>query len=95
MKTDQRGSLPGLTHFAKELIYFCEKKGLPTEVLNNLRKYDYSSTAPLAFVHSVGGSQMGGDCERTGYLGLATAVRTLGLHSSKGLLVDYVVSLLI
>ena len=95
IQSDQQGSLPELTHFANELIYFCEKKGLPAKVLNELRQIDYSTTAPLAFVHSIGGSQTGSDCERTGYLGLATAVRTLGLQSSKGLLLDYVVGLLV
>jgi len=56
-----------------------------------LHRIDYSKTAHLAFVHSIGGSHTGDDWKRTGYPGLATAVKALGLQSGKGLMVDYVV----
>lgn len=80
-----------LTHFAKELIYFCKKKGYPANILDALHCIDYSKTTHLTFVHSIGGSHTGDDWKRTGYPGLAAAVRALGLQSGKGLMVDYVV----
>ncbi|KAF8427386.1 tyrosyl-DNA phosphodiesterase-domain-containing protein [Tirmania nivea] len=81
-----------LTHFAKELIYFCEKKGYPANILDALHRIDYSKTTHLTFVHSIGGSHTGDDWKRTGYPGLAAAVKALGLQSGKGLMVDYVTS---
>ncbi|RPB18537.1 phospholipase D/nuclease [Terfezia boudieri ATCC MYA-4762] len=81
-----------LTYFAKELIYFCKKKGYPDNILDALHRIDYSKTAHLTFVHSIGGSHTGDEWKRTGYPGLAAAVRALGLQSGKGLMVDYVTS---
>ncbi|KAI5804075.1 tyrosyl-DNA phosphodiesterase-domain-containing protein [Peziza echinospora] len=83
-----------LTFFAKELVYFCRAKGYPEKVIRALHRIDYSKTEGLAFVHSVGGSHSGDEAwRRTGYPGLGSAVRKLGLGvKGRGLEVDYITS---
>ncbi|TVY49909.1 Tyrosyl-DNA phosphodiesterase [Lachnellula occidentalis] len=82
---------PGeLTYFATELIHFLTALGLDQKVIDSMRKFDFSRTANLAFVHSIGGSHTGSDLRRTGYCGLGTAVKQLGLDSEEALDVDFV-----
>ncbi|KAG0644075.1 tyrosyl-DNA phosphodiesterase-domain-containing protein [Tuber brumale] len=80
------------THFAKELHHFCAAKGMPEDVLSGLCQYDFSRTKDMAFVHSIGGSNVGKDWHRTGYSGLGAAVKALGLSSGPGLEFDFVTS---
>ncbi|PWW80387.1 phospholipase D/nuclease [Tuber magnatum] len=80
------------THFAQELHHFCTAKGMPEDVLNGLYQYDFSKTKDMAFVHSIGGSNIGKNWHRTGYSGLGTAVKALGLSSGPGLEFDFVTS---
>ncbi|PUU73659.1 tyrosyl-DNA phosphodiesterase-domain-containing protein [Tuber borchii] len=80
------------TLFAKELHHFCTAKGMPEDVLNGLYHHDFSKTKDMAFVHSIGGSNVGKDWRRTGYSGLGTAVKALGLSSGPGLEFDFVTS---
>jgi hypothetical protein len=90
----QSDNPPELTFFAEELIFFCRAKGYPAKIIDYLHRVDYSKTSHLAFVHSIGGSHLGEDWKRTGYPGLGTAVKKLGLQTEKGLEVDYVVRIL-
>lgn len=82
-----------LTFFARELLYFCKAKGYSEDILEAMRKVDYTKTRDMAFIHSIGGPHWGEAIKRTGYPGLGTAVKTLGLQSGKGLEVDFVVRL--
>jgi hypothetical protein len=82
--------------------------GLDETLIDSLRRFDFSRTSHLAFVHSMlvdprfsgvkphpnrcsGGSHSGKDWKRTGYCGLGTAVRNLGLHTEETLDIDIVV----
>ncbi|TVY28988.1 Tyrosyl-DNA phosphodiesterase [Lachnellula hyalina] len=78
-----------LTHFATELIYFLTALGLDQKIIDSMRKFDFSRTAHLGFVHSIGGSHTGSGIRRTGYCGLGTAVQQLGLDTEKALSVDF------
>ncbi|TVY80638.1 Tyrosyl-DNA phosphodiesterase [Lachnellula suecica] len=82
--------LGGLTHFGQELIHFVTAMGIDQKIVDGLRRFDYSRTANLAFVHSIGGSHTGSELKRTGYCGLGTAVQKLGLASEIALSVDLV-----
>ncbi|TVY39670.1 Tyrosyl-DNA phosphodiesterase [Lachnellula subtilissima] len=82
--------LDKLTHFATELIHFLTALGLDQKIIDSMRKFDFSRTANLGFVHSIGGSHTGSDLKRTGYCGLGTAVQQLGLDTEKALSVDFV-----
>jgi hypothetical protein len=45
---------PGvLTHFAVELIHFLTAMGISQGVIDSMRKFDFSRTANLAFIHSM------------------------------------------
>lgn len=71
------------TPFLDELKYFLEKQSLPQTVLSGLERFDWSATGPYAFVHSVGGISYSTSAARTGLTGLSSAVRQLGLTSTK------------
>lgn len=43
----------GLTEFAKELFHFAQAMGLDEKLINSLRRFDFSRTSHLAFVHSM------------------------------------------
>ncbi|KIM95009.1 hypothetical protein OIDMADRAFT_134826 [Oidiodendron maius Zn] len=80
----------GLTEFGKELFHFAQAMGLDEKLINSLRRFDFSRTSHLAFVHSIGGSHSGREMERTGYCGLGRAVRNLALHTEETLDIDVV-----
>ncbi|KAF2503061.1 phospholipase D/nuclease [Lophium mytilinum] len=80
-----------LTPFAKELFHFVQAKGLPEDVLEGLKNFDYSKTSHIAFVHTIGGSHHGEDLKRTGIPGLSRAVRSLNLQTDN-LEVDFTAS---
>ncbi|KAG8630121.1 hypothetical protein KVT40_001740 [Elsinoe batatas] len=71
------------THFLDELKFFLGKQRLPLSVLTGLNKFDWSATKPYAFVHTVAGHSYRSDMARTGLTGLSSAVRQLGLTSTK------------
>lgn len=83
-----------LTQFAKDLFYYCDKAGYASDktTLAMLRKYNWSKTSKYAFVHSIGGANFGDDCKRTGFAGLANAVKNLGLGVQPGAKCDFVTS---
>ncbi|KAG9239404.1 tyrosyl-DNA phosphodiesterase domain protein [Amylocarpus encephaloides] len=78
------------TFFAKELVNFLNAMGLQNTVVGSLRNFDFSRTADLAFIHSIGGSHSGANLKRTGYCGLGAAVQQLGLQTEQALSVDLV-----
>jgi hypothetical protein len=81
-----------LTPFAREVLHFIEKQGISQDVQDGLLKFDFSATAKMAFVHSIGGSSFGQDAARTGLAGLSQAVRSLMLNTSESLELDFAAS---
>ncbi|KAG9950374.1 phospholipase D/nuclease, partial [Aureobasidium melanogenum] len=90
--TNDASSLP---QFGRELLFFLRKKGCEEDILKGVLNFDFSNTKDLAFVHSVGGTHYGDDMERTGYVGLSTAIRELhpssqfSICSQSNLQIDY------
>ncbi|KAE8164269.1 tyrosyl-DNA phosphodiesterase-domain-containing protein [Aspergillus tamarii] len=80
------------TAFYDELIYFLKASTLHENIIAKLTDYDFSKTAHIAFVHTIGGSHMGDSWRRTGYCGLGRAVDSLGLRTSKPLNIDFITS---
>ncbi|GAB1730215.1 hypothetical protein NU195Hw_g3597t1 [Hortaea werneckii] len=80
-----------LTHFAQELLYFVQKQGVDADVRDGLLNFDFAATKHMAFIHSVGGISYRDDAKRTGFLGLGTSVRHLGLQTDR-LQLDFVAS---
>ncbi|RMY46467.1 hypothetical protein D0863_15838 [Hortaea werneckii] len=80
-----------LTHFAQELLYFVQKQGVDADVRDGLLNFDFATTKNMAFIHSVGGISYRDDARRTGFLGLGTSVRHLGLQTDR-LELDFVAS---
>lgn len=78
------------TMFQTELTSFCQASDYPKDILARLPEYDFSATAPMAFVHSIGGTHYGPIITRTGYAGLGTAISALGYNSGPGLELDIV-----
>ncbi|MCJ1484429.1 hypothetical protein MMC06_004600 [Schaereria dolodes] len=92
----QSTSMGDLTFFGRELTYFLEAMGLPKDVIESTRNFDFSSTQDFAFVHTIGGMHVGENepWRRTGYCGLGRAIDELGLsigHDHQ-LEVDFVTS---
>jgi hypothetical protein len=42
-----------LTDFGTELVHFLKAMGLDQAIIDSLRKFDFSRTAHLAFVHTM------------------------------------------
>ncbi|GES62886.1 tyrosyl-DNA phosphodiesterase [Aspergillus terreus] len=80
------------TNFKKELIYFLQASAAYEMVTTKLNEYDFSKTAHIALVHSIGGSHVGQARVRTGHCGLGRAVDSLGLRTSRPLNIDFVTS---
>ncbi|OWO99911.1 hypothetical protein B2J93_6966 [Marssonina coronariae] len=83
------GQKTELTEFASELFRFIGAMGLDQTIVKSLQNFDFSHTASLAFVHSIGGSHLGSARERTGYCGLGRAVTKLGLATDEPLSIDF------
>ena len=49
----RKAELEYTTHFEEELFYFLNAMGLEQSIIGSLRKFDFSRTAHLAFVHSM------------------------------------------
>ncbi|CAK3808245.1 phospholipase D nuclease [Lecanosticta acicola] len=77
----QKTGVDELPFFGKELLYFLEKQEVDQDVRDGLLRFDFSATAEMAFIHTVGGVHFR-DAARTGLLGLSKAVRELGLEST-------------
>ena len=83
-----------LTLFGEEMLYFLRAQGLEKSIVDSLNKFDFSATKNLAFVHTIGGANMGSDepWRRTGLYGLGRAVKLLGLATHEKVNVDFVTS---
>ena len=79
-----------ITGFGRELCYFLKAMGMEEGVMENVMNFDFSRTKQLAFIHSIGGSHFGPDWKRTGYCGLGSAIRELGLSTKDALNMDFV-----
>lgn len=90
----ERLTIDQMTFFGKELLYFFEAMGLDGKIIQSILRFDFSRTKDLAFVHSIGGVHAGekDPWRRTGYCGLGTAIRELGLMSERDITIDYVTS---
>ncbi|WPG99792.1 Hypothetical protein R9X50_00261100 [Acrodontium crateriforme] len=80
-----------LTQFGKELYYFMEKQEFDQKIMDGILKFDFTKTAGIAFVHTIGGVSYKQSAERTGLPGLAKAVRDLDLKT-KDLEIDFAAS---
>ncbi|KAK9474008.1 tyrosyl-DNA phosphodiesterase-domain-containing protein [Dipodascopsis tothii] len=82
-----------LPPFQRELLYFIKRQGMPADVVRAvLEDYDFSQTADVRFVHSVGGdSKRACTIDRTGFPGLASAIHSLGLGGADAR-VDFLIS---
>jgi hypothetical protein len=81
-----------MTPFAKELLHFLKQQDISQDVQDGVLNFDFSVTANMAFVHSIGGSSVGQDAARTGLAGLSQAVRSLNLITSGALELDFAAS---
>ena len=82
----------GLTPFGRELMYYLERQGLDEDIRQGVLNFDFSATADMAFVHTVGGAHYDDDAQRTGLPGLARAVRELSLETDDNLEIDFAAS---
>ncbi|TEY85861.1 hypothetical protein BOTCAL_0011g00430 [Botryotinia calthae] len=86
----EKASDDQLTSFAQDLLYFLHAMTLKPRTIESLKRFDFSNTKHLAFVHSIGGSHFGTELQRTGYPGLGSCVRSLGLDTDHPLEIEYV-----
>ena len=80
------------SQFAECLLYFLQAQGLPEDVIRRVHEHDFSETAGLGFVHTIGGAHAGDSWKLTGHCGLGRTVAGLGLSSKNVIEVDYVTS---
>ncbi|KAJ4305714.1 hypothetical protein N0V90_001245 [Kalmusia sp. IMI 367209] len=81
------------TSFGKSLISFLEAQKVRNNIIEGLRKFDFSQTDHFAFVHSIGGSHSKEqERSRTGLHGLSRAIRQLHLNEVECLELDYAAS---
>ncbi|KAI9721142.1 MAG: hypothetical protein M1828_005248 [Chrysothrix sp. TS-e1954] len=88
-----------LTPFADELLHFIDAQGIDQDFSGSpiaaaVRKFDFSNTKHLAFVHNIYGSHLEEDAQSTGFPLLAKSIRALGLESqpSEPMQVDFAAS---
>ncbi|KAK6606830.1 ubiquitin interaction domain-containing protein [Botrytis cinerea] len=86
----EKASDDQLTPFAQDLLHFLHAMTLTPRTIESLKRFDFSNTKHLAFVHSIGGSHFGTNLQRTGYPGLGSCVRSLGLDTDHPLEIEYV-----
>lgn len=82
----------GLTPFGLDLCYFLKAQGLDGKLIESLRKYDFAATARYGFVHTIAGSHVGEEWNRTGYCGLGRTVKGMDLDANHSVEIDYVCS---
>ncbi|KFZ20192.1 hypothetical protein V502_03291 [Pseudogymnoascus sp. VKM F-4520 (FW-2644)] len=83
-------AVESLTPFGRELRRFLHALGLDAKITDSLLKFDFSQTADLAFVYSIGGNHTESDWKTIGYPGLGSAIQELGLANSGPLNVAFV-----
>ncbi|KAL8674241.1 MAG: hypothetical protein Q9168_001366 [Polycauliona sp. 1 TL-2023] len=85
---------PKMTDFGDDLIHFLSAMGLEKSIIDSMHHFDFSATADLAFVHTIGGTTTNDSPSwgRTGYCGLGRAVSQLGLATNSPLNIDYITS---
>ena len=91
-KTDVDGVADQRLQFAEDLLFFIQAQGLPHDVLRRVREHDFTQTADLGFVHTIGGIHAGASWKLTGHCGLGRIIAGLGLRSDDTIEVDYVTS---
>ena len=79
-----------LTFFGQELDRFLRHQNVPADIRDGLLRFDFSATAPYAFVHTMAGRHDGERWRHTGTPGLGRAVRELGLATDRQLEIEYV-----
>lgn len=79
-----------LPFFGQELDRFLHRQTVPSDIRAALLRYDFSATAPYAFVHTMAGRHIGDSWRHTGVPGLGRAVRALGLATDRELEIEYV-----
>jgi len=89
---NEAGVKAEITPFANELIYFLRRQRVDQDVRDGLLNFDFSATKDMRFVHTTGGTHYDDEAQRTGLLGLASAVRQLGLHAKDDLQMDFAAS---
>jgi len=80
------------TGFQKSLTAFLKAQTAPTDVIRKLQRYDFSNTADVGFVHSIGGMHEKDEWRTTGHCGLGQTISELGLATSEPIQIDYVTS---
>ncbi|CCF32689.1 ubiquitin interaction domain-containing protein [Colletotrichum higginsianum] len=83
---------PAGTAFGTELRRFLRALGLDEKLVKSLDNYDFSKTSRYGFVHSIAGSHANDSWQHTGYCGLGSTVRSLGLATEEPVNIDYVAS---
>ncbi|KAK9477490.1 tyrosyl-DNA phosphodiesterase-domain-containing protein [Lipomyces japonicus] len=83
-----------LPPFAEELIYFLQAQEMFADIIDRLRtQVVWQHVEDVRFVHSIGGEARVPDgINRTGFPGLARAIRSLGANGQVSAQLDYVVS---
>ncbi|KAF2140511.1 uncharacterized protein K452DRAFT_273095 [Aplosporella prunicola CBS 121167] len=90
---NQRIDESNLTFFGKELLGYLRYCNMGTSVANSMLKFDWSETKDLAFVHTKGGSHVGGDAYKTGFPYLSNAIKKLELQTAQDTMeMDYATS---
>ncbi|KAK1721672.1 ubiquitin interaction domain-containing protein [Colletotrichum lupini] len=80
------------TSFGTELRRFLRALGLDDKLVKSLDNYDFSETSRYGFVHSISGSHTKEAWQHTGYCGLGSIIRSLGLATENAVDIDYVAS---
>ncbi|KIX06407.1 uncharacterized protein Z518_04383 [Rhinocladiella mackenziei CBS 650.93] len=80
------------TQFQKSLRAFLKAQTVPDDVIRNLGHFDFSRTARIGFVHTIGGMHVGEAWKETGLGGLGRTISELGLAAGGSIQLDYVTS---
>lgn len=70
-----------LTAFGKSLHEYVKAMGMPSFVTEGILNFNFTNTANMAFVHTIGGSHRRSAIRKTGFPGLCSAVQQLQLGS--------------
>ena len=78
--------------FYHKLDAFIQAQDFPPDVVKRLANFDWSATASIDFVASIGGAHTGEEWKSIGLCGLGRSVASLGLHSKNNVQIDFVTS---
>ncbi|KAK2039736.1 ubiquitin interaction domain-containing protein [Colletotrichum somersetense] len=92
LESIQQAAPPAETLFGTELRRFLRALGLDEKLIKSLDSYDFTETRRYGFVHSIAGSHANDSWQHTGYCGLGSTVRSLGLATEDAVDIDYVAS---